>query len=222
MSYAMGKAAGGGGSGDSTSYYTPIPNTSVVSSLVGLIVRHGNRASFCGRVQYVSAVTANRLVMTVPDEIKPAGYYIFTTGNGGKTSYGTGFIGPDGNVYVSTNSSRAYDSFEVSWDIPTSLVNIGSSSIVTNTTGKICIAGGYASLSVLVEANPSNAGWQSEVLVIPDSVKPTSPIGVFSNYGSIGSAMKDCIYVATTGGIDIYLPSGAQTFLVQTAWVVGA
>lgn len=226
-----------GGGGGNPQYYTPIVSP-LVSSYTGKIVVDGCFASFTCRYAISSTSSQYQTLFTIPQEIRPYGFYLFDYGNGGEASHWYGKLGSDGEIKIYTN--KTYGFFTVRWFVAKSTQSLTYDSSVVSSIldGGVAINGNMASLRCVVDASlVTGAGWRYGILTIPSAYKPDFELRPFirsisaniitTNYAGIsyntrpGFYIKDTAYNSATGEIDIYIDATRGKYLtVEMDWII--
>ena len=201
----------GGGGGEAPEYYTPTA-ASGVSSIYGIIIKLGHKATWTGRVDFTSTTSGDKHIFTLPSGIRPYTKYLFKCGSGGSANDDTGYILPNGEVHVVLGSSKSFTMADMSWDIisPGYTVSVDSAK-VTSSSGGIEKIGDMAILQVSITVSGISTGWHSNIITVPTGVRPLSSQCPFCIYRNRNTAQYPDTWIGTDGVCDMYIQPSLGT-----------
>lgn len=172
-------------------------------------VRFGTKVTCSGRVDFTSYVSGDRLLFTLPSEVRPFIKYLYKCGDGGRTYDDTGYVLPNGEVRVQLGASKQFLQYDFSWDVITpEYFPVVDESRITSYSGGIAIIDGVAIMQLSFTLKTLSTGWQLDLLSIPNSVLSSSlvyPLFPFCVYRSRTAAPYPDANIDQNGKFHIYV-----------------
>jgi hypothetical protein len=133
---------------------------------------------------------------------------VFKCGNGGYVFDYNGYILPNGDVhFVFANSSSIAQGY-FSWDIIEPDIFPTFSDKVASYTGGIEVIENMAVMQISLVLQNVSTGWQTNLMVMPSAVIPSTVQCPFVVYRSRNTAQYPDCTIDTNGNLNVFLDTG--------------
>jgi hypothetical protein len=187
-------------------FYTVTPASGV--TVYGAPVKTGNKVTWTGRASFPSSGSGDKLAFTLPETLRPFTKYPFKCGNGGYGWDYDGYILPNGEVHFVFGNSSAIAQGDFSWDVITPTLNPTFSAKVASHTGGIEVIRNMAIMQISISLQNVSTGWQTNLMVMPSAVIPSTVQCPFVVYRSRNTAQYPDCTIDTSGNLNVFLDTG--------------
>lgn len=199
----------GGGGSVAPEFYTVTPASGV--TVYGTPVKIGSKVTWTGRAAFSSAVYGDHLVFTLPENLRPYTKYLFKCGNGGYGYDYDGYILPNGEVHIVFKNNSSFAQGEFSLDVITPTLNPTFSAKVASHTGGIEVIRNMAIMQISLGLQNVSTGWQTNLMVMPSSVIPSTVQCPFVVYRSRNTAQYPDCTIDTSGNLSVFLDTNLMS-----------